>query len=95
MMASSREKLMRITGARQLRQNLAEMLRSREPVLVTRHGRLSGVYLPLDDPEHLPNDLRRELTRVLAEHLSATLDMQGVDGDDVLADFDDHRQRRR
>jgi PHD/YefM family antitoxin component YafN of YafNO toxin-antitoxin module len=86
---------MRVAGVREIRENVAAILGSHEPVLVTRHGKLSGLYLPLDDPDHLPTDLRLELAGVLGRHLAALLDARDVSEEDVLEDFDAHRRRRR
>lgn len=86
---------MRVAGIRELRENVAAILGSAEPVLVTRHGKLSGVYLPLSEPDRLPDDLRLELASVLGKHLSAVLEAKGVSEDDVQEDFDAHRRRRR
>lgn len=36
-----------------LRRHLGQMLRSEEPVLVTRYGRLVGVFSPVHDPKRL------------------------------------------
>ena len=49
---------MRIAGVRELRARSAELLGGQEPIVVTRHGRVSGVFLPLEDPNRLPTDLR-------------------------------------
>jgi antitoxin (DNA-binding transcriptional repressor) of toxin-antitoxin stability system len=86
---------MRVAGVRELRRNLAGLLDGAEPVLVTRHGRLSGVFLPLDDPDHIPTDLRRELAVVLGRHLHILLEAQGVSEDDVLEDFKASRRERK
>jgi antitoxin (DNA-binding transcriptional repressor) of toxin-antitoxin stability system len=86
---------MRVAGVRELRGNLAGLLDGAEPVLVTRHGRLSGVFLPLDDPDHIPTDLRRELAAVLGRHLHVLLEAQGVSEDDVLEDFKASRRERK
>ncbi|HPQ41251.1 MAG TPA: hypothetical protein PLV45_12840, partial [bacterium] len=37
---------MKISGVRQFRQHAAEYLSGPDPVLITRHGRISGLYLP-------------------------------------------------
>lgn len=86
---------MRVTGLRELRENLSAVLDGAEPLLVTRHGELSGVYLPLDDPNHNPTDLRRELAGVLGRQLAGLLDAQGATEEDIEDDFDAHRRRRR
>lgn len=86
---------MRVAGIRELRENVAAILGSTEPVLVTKHGKLSGVYLPLSEPDRLPTDLRLELASVLGKHLAALLEAKGVSEDVVQEDFDAHRRRRR
>ncbi len=86
---------MRVNGLPELRENLSAVLDGGEPVLVTRHGKLSGVYVPLDDPNHIPTDLRRELAGVLRRHLATLLNALGATEEDIEDDFDAHRRRRR
>lgn len=86
---------MRLTGIRELRADLKGVLSCKEPVVVTRHGRVSGIYLPLDQPDHLPDDLRKDIVRILGEHLSRELEARGASENDVLEDFRTHRSRRR
>ena len=86
---------MRVAGVREIRGNLAALFGGHEPVLVTKHGKLSGLYLPLDDPDHVPADLRRELSTVLGKHLDALLKAQSVTEEAVQEDFDAHRRHRR
>lgn len=86
---------MRIAGIRELRARSADLLGGDEPVLVTKHGRVSGVYLPLEEPDRLPADLRRELATVLGRHLSRLLAAQGVTEEEIAEDFRARRKRRR
>ncbi|MGE0825684.1 MAG: type II toxin-antitoxin system Phd/YefM family antitoxin [Candidatus Binatia bacterium] len=86
---------MKVAGMRELRANSAALLRSGEPVLVTRHGKVSGVYVPLDEPDRLPDDLRRELVAVLGRHLAKALEGKGVTERELTEDFHAYRQRRR
>lgn len=46
---------MRVTGLREVRENLSALLDGGEPVWVTRHGKLSGLYLPLSRSEPHPD----------------------------------------
>jgi len=86
---------MKVTGIRELRAKSATFFGSGEPVLVTRHGKVSGVYVPLDEPDRLPDDLRRELVAVLGRHLAKVLERKGVSERDLVKDFHAYRQRRR
>ena len=86
---------MKVTGIRELRTRTATWLGSGEPVLVTKHGKVSGVYVPLDEPDRLPDDLRRELTGVVGKHLAKALQRRAVTERDVKEDFRAYRRRRR
>lgn len=86
---------MKVTGIRELRAKTAVLFGGREPLLVTRHGKVSGVYVPLDDADRLPDDLRRNLTAVLGKYLARALAREGVTERDIKEDFDAYRRRRR
>jgi hypothetical protein len=86
---------MKVAGIRELRAKSAALFGSGEPVLVTRHGKVSGVYVPLDEPDRLPDDLRRELVAVLGRHLAKVLERKGVTERELAEDFHAYRQRRR
>jgi len=85
---------MRIAGIRELRAKAASLLGGKEPLIVTRHGKISGLYLPLEDPEQIPTDLRLELARVLGNHLAKTAQRRGVTGGDIRKDFHAYRGSR-
>lgn len=74
---------------------MAALLGGDEPVLVTKHGKVSGLYLPLDNPDEIPDDIRREVVGVLGRHLDRLLEASGVGEAEIQADFDVHRRRRR
>lgn len=86
---------MKVTGIRELRAKSAALFRNGEPVLVTRHGKVSGMYVPLDEPDRLPDDLRRELVAVLGRRLAKVLERKEVTERDIAEDFHAYRQRRR
>ena len=86
---------MRIAGIRELRSQSAALLGGSEPILVTKHGKISGVYLPLEDRDKLPDDIRRELLGVLGRHLDKLLVKRGVTESKIRKDFDGHRRGRR
>lgn len=86
---------MKIAGIRELRAKAAALLGGSEPVLITKHGKVSGVYIPLDSPDTIPDDLRREMATVIGKHLHQVLNKKGVTEEEILEDFDAYRRRRR
>ncbi len=86
---------MKVAGIRELRAHSAKLLGGDEPILVTKHGRISGLYLPLDEPDRLPVDMRRELAAVLGRYLAKTLAERHVTEKQIAGDFRAHRKRRR
>jgi len=86
---------MRLAGMRELRSNTAALLGGTEPVVVTRHGKITGVYVPLESSDRLPDDMNREIARVLGAHLSDFLDARGVTEEEIQRDFDAYRRSRR
>lgn len=86
---------MKIAGIRELRAKAAALLGGSEPVLITKHGKVSGVYIPLDSPDTIPDDLRRELAAVIGQHLHRVLNEKGVTEEEIQEDFDEFRRRRR
>ena len=86
---------MKVAGIRELRAKSAALFGSGEPILVTRHGKVSGVYVPLDEPDRLPDDLRRELVAVLGRHLAKVLERKGVTEREIAEDFHAYRQHCR
>ena len=86
---------MRMAGIRELRAKAASLLAGKEPLIVTRHGKISGLYLPLEDPDQVPMDLRLELVRVLGEHLSKGARGRGMTGSEIRKDFHAYRRGRR
>ena len=60
---------MKIAGIRKFRSQMASLLGGDEPVLITRHSKIAGLYLPLDQPDRIPDNLRLELAGVLGRYL--------------------------
>ena len=85
---------MRVTTVREFKNKATIYLRADEPVLVTRHGKLAGILLPFNDPDHFPVDLRRELLIQLGDYIRRTLEEKGISEEEVLDDFAAHRKGR-
>jgi PHD/YefM family antitoxin component YafN of YafNO toxin-antitoxin module len=85
---------MRVSTVREFRDRATGLLRSKDPILVTRRGKLAGVFLPLKDSS-LPLDLRRELFSLLSSEIARQLRKAGASERAVLSDFTNWRKSRR
>jgi len=86
---------MRVAGVREFRSRAPELVKGDELVFVTRHGKLSGLLVPLSEPQELPVELRRELLTRLGAGIARQLKAHGVSEAKVLRDFEAWRKARR
>jgi hypothetical protein len=85
---------MRVSTVREFRDNATGLLKSKEPVLITRRGRMAGVFFP--SPEGmLPVDLKRELFEKLSAEIARQIAKSGGTEEEVLSDFESWRRTRR
>ena len=84
---------MKITTIRDLRDHATTLLRSPDPILITRRGRVAGVFLPWGEST-LPIDLKRELFSMLTAAVSAQLKKKRVTEKQVLDEFSRWRKER-
>jgi hypothetical protein len=85
---------MKISTEREFRDNAAGMLREKDPVLVTRRGRLAGVFFPSPEAT-LPLELKRELFAVLSAEVGRQIHKRELGEEEILADFQSWRKKRR
>lgn len=85
---------MRISTVREFRDKATGMLRSKDPILITRRGRLAGVFFPWTETT-FPNDLKKELFAALSLEVSRQVKRRGLSEEEVLADFGSWRKWRR
>jgi hypothetical protein len=85
---------MRISTVREFRDKTTGLLRSRTPILVTRGGRLAGIFFPRPEIT-LPLELKRELYAMLSSDVARQLRRRKVAEDDVLDDFESSRKKGR
>ena len=85
---------MRISTVREFRDNATGLLRSNDPILVTRRGRLAGVFFPRPEAT-LPIELKRELFAVLSADIARQIKRRGLQEEEILADFKSWRRSRR
>ena len=85
---------MRISTVREFRDNASGMLRAKDPILVTRRGKLAGIFFPRPEAT-LPVELKREMFGILSAEIGRQLRKRGVSEDEVLEDFAAWRQAKR
>lgn len=85
---------MKISGVRDFRDNASGLLRSKDPILVTRRGRLAGVFFPWPEGT-MPLELKREMFGVLREQVRRQLAETGLAEEEVLDDFESWRKNKR
>jgi len=77
---------MKITSVREFRDNASGLLRSKDPILVTRRGRLAGVFFPRPEAS-LPLELKRELFSVLSSEIARQVRKRRLSEEEIVADF--------
>ena len=85
---------MRISSIRDFRDQATGLLRSKDPVLVTRWGRLAGIFFPTPEVT-LPVELKRELFPILCAEIRRQLRRRRLSERDVQTDFESWRKTRR
>ncbi len=61
---------MKRIGVRDFKNRATQLLREEEILLIQRHGRDVGVYLPLDDLEDLPLEIRLRLFERVTDEIA-------------------------
>ncbi len=88
---------LRFYSVREFRDHASQVLRSPAPVLVTRHGKPAGVYIPLESTEQNPISpaLRDHLLDLIGDYIQRRLKKAGITEEEILDDFEASRQPRR
>ncbi len=84
---------MKISSVREFRDKATSLLRSKDPILVTRRGRLAGVFFPWPEGT-LPIELKREVFSVLSDEVRRQVKKRSLSEDEILEDFESWRNRR-
>ena len=85
---------MRISTVREFRDNASGLLRSKDPILVTRRGRLAGVFFPSPEAT-LPLELKRELFTVLSAEVARQIKKRELKEEEIQEEFASWRRTRR
>ena len=86
---------MRVADVREFRNRTPELVTSGEVIFVTRRGKLSGVLVPLQSPQDIPAELRRQISGRIGATIAEDLRSRGVNEEEVQGDFEAWRATRR
>jgi len=85
----------KVSSATAFQSHALEFIERGEPVFVTRRGRLAALLLPLEKPEGIPTELRRELLAEVGKGISRHLTRKGITEARIQRDFEAWRKTRR
>jgi hypothetical protein len=85
---------MRVSTVREFRDNATGLLRSNEPILITRRGRMAGVVFPAPDGI-LPIDQKRVLFEQLSTEINRLVQASQTSEEEIVEDFEAWRKERR
>lgn len=85
---------MRISTVREFRDEATGLLRSKDPVLVTRRGRVAGVFFPCPQ-QTMPIEMKREMFTMLSAVIARQIKKRGLAEEEILSDFARWRRERR
>jgi hypothetical protein len=85
---------MKISTVREFQNDATGILRSKGPVLVTRRGRLAGIFFPRPETT-LPIELKKELFAILSAEIARQIRERGLSEEEIQADFESWRKKRR
>ena len=78
----------------EFRNKVTDMLSAKGPVVITRRGKVAGVFVPSPDGQ-IPVDFRREVFSAATDALSRQREALGVSDEQIEADIEElHRKRR-
>ncbi len=86
---------MKVATVREFKDKATAYLKEEEPILVIKQGKVTGLYLPIEHPETVPLELRKELLTRIGKSISRSLEKKGITEEKLLANFDTFKKTRR
>ncbi len=79
---------------RDFRDRATQMLRQHKPVMITRHGKVVGFFMPTTG-QTFPLEIKRDLFYELTDSICMVMKERGLTKEGLLADFKSTRTARR
>ena len=85
---------MKMVSVKEFRDHATQHLRTTEPIIIMRGASPAGVFLPWDESMLPANIVRKALYDTLVHQLQEQMGELDVSEEEVLADFEAHREDR-
>ena len=85
---------MKTASVREFRDRATSFLRTSEPILVTRRGKIVGFFLPATAAA-LPVEIRKDVSYALTKEIRSAMKARGITEETALAEFEAARKARR
>jgi len=85
---------MKLMSVKEFRDSATKALKSKEPLLIMRHGEVAGIFFPTP-LESVPFEFKKDVFVMLTDSIKKKLREKGVKEEEILADFEKHRKARR
>ena len=85
---------MKMASVNEFRSGLADMMDGEETIVVTRHGKLKGFYIPWYQ-DNVPLEIKRAAFKNYRKELDKAFKEVEIDEKEMIADFAKFRRNRR
>ena len=86
---------MKLASIREFRSSLAGYGKEGDIVLVTNHGKMVGCFLPLENSDEVPIELKKDFIARMGQRIASALTAKKTSEKDILNDFKAFKKRRR
>lgn len=86
---------MRCVGIRDLKNRTTQLLHEEEVLLVQRHGKDVGVYVPLGEIENIPLEVRLRLFQKVTDEVACAARRRGISEQALVRRFEALKARKR
>lgn len=84
---------MKLLSVKEFRDSATKALKSKEPLIIMRRGEVAGIFFPTP-LESIPFEFKKDIFISLTESIKKRLNVQGVQEQDILEDFERNRKTR-
>ena len=86
---------MKLASIRSFRSGISGYTRKGDMVIITKSGKMVGCFLPLQVPEEIPVELKRNFVATLGSRIAGELSKKKIQEEELLNDFREFKKTRR